>query len=193
MIIDLTLLKVFIISFLKFLYLKFMLSLIIHFNDNVFAFLYPSIYISDNDDTLEILSDSESDTDSSENTEKCDKIKTIQKNNCELLENIKNKLEPCVYDIFLQIDDNEILILECFVCNITKDNIESCQFKYKLILLHYLYKKINCAYIKNIFENYRYLFIQYKKNNEIYYKLIDLHTNIDLVNQKQILFNRVVF
>jgi hypothetical protein len=183
MIIDLTLIKLFIISFLKFLYVKFILSLILNFNDNFFSFIYPTIYL-DNDNSDTFYSDSDSDSESSDKSEK--------ENNYDILNTITNKIQNKTYEMDLYIKENEIYILECFACNITKDNIQCYQFRHKLILFHHIYNKLNSMYLKNIFQDYKYIFIKYKKNNSIFHKLIDLETNYDVVSQKKILFNRII-
>ena len=64
--------------------------------------------------------------------------------------------------------------------------------KRKIKLFYILQNKLNTSIISNLFPQYKYLYILYKKTPEKYdYVLIDLNNNHDLIKNKKVLFNMI--
>lgn len=65
--------------------------------------------------------------------------------------------------------------------------------KKKIVLIYYLYNKLNSNTINNLFPEHKYLYILYKKcnNNKYDYILIDLEKNYNLIKNKKLLFNKI--
>lgn len=99
--------------------------------------------------------------------------------------------------------NTDINIIDAFLFNmkINSDEIEGkfdiylnkiLSLKRKIKLFYILQNKLNSSTIHNLFPQYKYLYILYKKSHENYdYILIDLDNNHDLIKNKKILFNMI--
>lgn len=100
-------------------------------------------------------------------------------------------------------ENSDIKIIDAFLFNmkIKTDEIEGkfdiifnkiLSLKRKIKLFYLLQNKLNSYTIHNLFPQYKYLYILYKKSHEKYdYILIDLDNNHDLIKNKKILFNMI--
>lgn len=93
-----------------------------------------------------------------------------------------------------------IIIINSFLFNIkiNRNNIKEIVFqtKYEIIfktyLLYILNNCINTNTINHIFnKQYKYLYIQYIKNNKINYILIDIENNYNILKHQPVLFNKI--
>ncbi len=133
------------------------------------------------------------------------KIFNINNNLINVLNNQEKEKIPIIYNKDISFnnsnnDFNNAYIVDSFLFNITlhknkifENNIDDIyNLKNKIILLYYLQNKFTSNSINNIFPNYKYLYILYKKEDLNYECiLIDLHNNFDIINNKKLLFNSI--
>lgn len=89
-------------------------------------------------------------------------------------------------------NNDKSVIIKSFCFNLEKDKIvQNYQFTNKLILLINCYKVINTKLIIQLTKNnYKYIYILYKTESNIYkIQIVDLENNIELVNNIPTLFN----
>jgi hypothetical protein len=138
------------------------------------------------------------------NDNEINKIPVIYNNHNNLNSYVNNNLEnTIIVDSFLfNIDINKNSLIKKFNFNedseTNKKNKLDINFKNiyslkkKIILLYYLYSNLNSNIIHNLFPEYKYLYILYKKSENSYdYILVDLFNNYDLIKNKKILFNQI--
>jgi len=88
---------------------------------------------------------------------------------------------------------NEFYIINAFLFNFKDRNIvEKDVCTKKLIILFNRFNVINTKHIMDISDHYKYLYIFYKNDENIYnVKIIDIINNVDIVSNSDLLFNIV--
>lgn len=107
-----------------------------------------------------------------------------------------NQLYKKTYINDIILEDNDIYIITSFLFNFNnEENIVDLSsiyvFTKKIIILYLYYKDLNINYIKNLKLNYKYLYILYKINNEYKFLIVDIDNNINIINNKKLLFNKI--
>ena len=84
-------------------------------------------------------------------------------------------------------------IINSFLFNFKDTNItDKYIFTKKLIILFNRYGYMNTIKINELNDNYKYIYIFYKSDNNIYnVKIIDIKNNVDIIDNSNILFNLI--
>ena len=149
------------------------------------------------EDTFLVDDESDSSKSNSDDDVYENSIYDMIKFNCNINKTInKNKMNPDKYGV---LNKNEYYIINSFLFNVTGNNYKVTnkhRFTKKLIILYYLDGFFNMKSIKDLMPNsikYQYLYIFYKTDkNEYKIIIIDLNNNYEIINDKSILFNKLI-
>lgn len=193
------------LSFIVYCYQYAITCILLFIDDNYLFFIPNKIHYISN--SIESESDLDSDSDSESETQSESEIQfdsdlNEYKNILELFNIINNfnNIEQLYKKTFISniiINSNEIYIVNSFLFNFNNekniiDLTDIFPFTKKLCILYNIYNKFNSNHIQNLNLPYRYLYILYKNSKFQYkYGIIDLDNNIQIINNKKLLFNNI--